>query len=585
MDVSLAATRQAVTSYFQGYPRLRRDLLVFAAYLLVTAALFTIIDYGNREGGDSWGHYYFATNGQLSYHTNRPTALLPVALFAYSFGLSPIFSHTLVLLGRCLNGYLLFLILRQYIPSKWWVGYVAGLVYILFFVPDWFFLLNFFAVSDNLFSLTFMLLALYLYVLSSNNGSYYMLIIASMLALIASGMREALLPLLVSVPVLDFLLRRQYNWTAFVRLCIWSGFILMPVVWYALPILGLEGETYSSGFREPLSFRRILSRISVQLSATIQPFFLLQVNKLNVYRLPILLVNVGLILGWLLLESQGQRQTVRQVQPAHQRVLLPIVWLGLGTIIWLLGLFAYLLTIVADEVIRVHSATPLGIGILIASGAWLLSEIVPKTWPRNIIVILVLSFVGTISVIQVSDLQNELYVLDSVWSDQAEYFRTLTHIAPDVDDETLIVHVQPRGQDDSPFIYGFGFQYSIQATYGEAVRSLVSNDRLTGSDWQISEDGITITQTHPGPPSFAFTNQHYNWEQVIFVTKDKTGRSVILQSISADSLAAFGEFNDYVDLSVIGPDAEAAYAPYERIQRGYVDEQVQAVYPPLQHLD
>ncbi len=579
--------QKSVTSYFQSHPRLRRDLMVFAAYLLVTAALFTVIDYGNRDGGDSWGHYYSAINGRLGYYSSRPTTLVPVALFAFVFDTAPIAGHIFVLLGRCVNACLVYLNMRQLLLTHVQFSYMAGFIYLLYFVPDWFFLLNIFSISDHLLSLTFALIAIYLFFRSVDDLSYGMLFISGLFCLLASGMREALLPLLAGIPTLGIILGRQYDRSTFFKLCLWGVFISISAAWYAIPILGLGSETYFSGFREPVSLERIVSRLSLQTMFTLRPLFLLQASKLTEYRLPIILVNTSLLLtSWFVLRSPdwalGQAEKDRYWL---QNLKKPLLWLGLGILVWFLGLFAFLLTIVADTTIRVHSTTPIGVAVIVTAIVWLISELLPRNWLRQALAAMVLITVGTIGAVQVSDLQGELYALDSVWSDQAKYFRTLTHITPDVEEGTLFIHIQPQGADDSPFIFGVGLQYAVQVLYEEKARALISNDNMAGSDWQITEDGVTVTQTHPGPPSFLFTDQHYNWDQVIFITKNTDGQAVIIEDISARSLAEFGVFNDYVDLSVIGPEAESSYAPYERIRPGYVNEQVQQVYPPLLDLN
>ncbi len=47
----------------------------------------------------------------------------------------------------------------------------------------------------------------------------------------------------------------------------------------------------------------------------------------------------------------------------------------------------------------------------------------------------------------------------------------------------------------------------------------------------------------------------------------------------------FGIFDPEINISLIDREAEAAYAPSERIHPGYVPPKVQRVYPPLQELD
>lgn len=572
-------------TYSVKQPKLRRDALVFVIFLLLTTALFTIVDYGNRDGADSWGHYYFASNMQLAYHTNRPVGLLPMLVFVRIFDLSPVAGHATVILVRTLSAFFLYLLVNHFAPKQQWMGYLTGVVYSLFFVEDWFFLLNFYSTGIIFSSLTLALLALHLYFQSVDNDRSILLLIAIALALTVCGMYEALIPLLFGLPITIFVLQGNYNRIRFVKLSIWGCAVIIGALWYALPILGLVDATYATGYQETISVGRIARRLHLHLAATLQPFIVFQAAKLPAYRLPVFLVNAMLMLGWFCLRESFAKQLQAQPMTRFTRFIGPALWILCGSLVWVLAIFAFIITPLADNVIRVHSITPFGVAIIATALILFVVQQVSKAGLKEAAIIIASLYVGTCGAIQVADLQQELYTLNSVWSDQAEYFRTLTQVAPKVEDETLFVHVQPRGRDDSPFIFGFGLQYAVQATYGEPVRALITNDLLTGSSWQVTADGVTVTQTHPSPPSFLYTNQHYSWDQVIFVTKDDNGRAQIFKSISAQSLDAFGAFNDYVDLTVIEQSAEQSYMPATRIQQAYVTQQVQKVYPPLQSLD
>lgn len=563
----------------------KRHLTVLAFYILVTLVMYSIVDFGNQIGADSWGHLYGAINGQFAYSTSRPLTLLPIFLIFHMVELDHVGGHAIVIGVVVVNAYLLYLNINLFLPRSIY-AYLVGLVYLLYVVGDSFFLLNIYAVSDQFISLALMQLCLYCYFRFVLFDALWMLFAGAVLAIAAMFMREALIPLISGLPVIAFALRRNYSWESFRKLLYWGIVVALGALWYALPLFGIAGETYASGFREPFSIAQFMRRTIFHARVSLDSVLFLEAAKINRVLLPSAMLWI-VSTASLLLVSTFQKADVSDddgVSFLH-RVSVPLLWIVLGGVVWFLGLFAFLLTIIADGVLRVHAIAPLGVAMLLAGLIWLAYTLLAGRIAQHLVLMLSALYLGTTGIVQLVDLQDELYVLNSNWDDQAEFFRRLTHLAPHLEDDTLIVHVQPRGTDESPYIFGFGLDYAVRYLYADRAIAIITNDNNLGTTWRFQPEGVEIVlnaQQLTGP---LYASGDFIWDEIIFITKTDSGQVEMFSSISPQQLSEVGAFNANVDVGVIDEAGVEAYAPLNRVTPGYVSQRVQAVYPPIQTLD
>lgn len=125
---------------------------------------------------------------------------------------------------------------------------------------------------------------------------------------------------------------------------------------------------------------------------------------------------------------------------------------------------------------------------------------------------------------------------------------------------------------------------SLSLYDGDAV-GLISNNIVASATWDFEENGIEFTPQYRNLGDDFVIDEHYDWEQTVFLLSNTAGRATILPEISASVLGDVGLFYDYVDLSVTGDGQSIGYQPTDRISNAYISERVQQVYPPLQNLD
>ncbi len=556
----------------------QRHWVALATFTLLTLALYTLVDMGNRDGIDDWGHFYSALNGRVGYYSGRPLALFAQVLFAQVFGAQQLGSYIMLVATRIANGFLLYLIIDQLVRRSWF-AYLVGLTYLLYVVPDWFWLGNVYSTSDHLVGVVIMQASLLLYIRSVRSSSWPLFLGAATLGLISIFIREPGLPLMAAVAVGVFAFDRVYTRERFLKLAAWGVVIAGGAAYYGLSILGITQRTYSSGYAEPFRPAIFIQRVLFQIEATLQPIFWLQAAKLNAYRLSLILVAIVLLVGlWAMVHfwqvpSEGRTEMAR----------FAALWLGIGVTVWFLGLLAFLLTNIGETIQRVHSIAPLGTAIALASLIVLLVQVLPTRWLQSVGAVSLLAVIAAVSVVQMGESQIDYYLLDTVWTDQAELFRPMTHAVPTVKEDTLILFLEQDDRHPVPYLVGTGFDFSVRYFYQGNAVGVVSNNALVVASWALEAEGIRLTSNSPLAGGVLYTNRFYGWDEMIVVTRDDDTLTYVAPELTTELLSK-GLFLPNVDLAVVDETSLQTYDPYARIEAEYVNRRVQQVHPSIQPL-
>lgn len=434
----------------------RLKLTVCCAYLLICLALYTVVDLGNRDGIDDWGHYHAASTGQLSYFSGRPLAVLPQAIVALLFDLRIVGNFAFVIFMRVASAFLLFLLVDLIISKFIWYAFLAGLMYLLYVVPDWFLIGNAYSLGDHLFPIVLLQLALYLYFRSIIIGSWRLLAVGLVVAGLSLLIRELGAPLLITVPILVFLFQRHYTFQRLLRLSIWIVGVTAASLYYVLSLTGLTGEIHSNTYLEPFSFSAFVSRLTFHTSVTLQPFYLVQASKLSEQAIAMACMIICILLAyWIVSKQLGRGES-----SLAEALPLSVSGLLTGLSVWFFGLLPFLVTPVGNTIDRVHAMSPLGTALIIASSIWLVSLLLKREVLRLPVFVVATLVVAQTGIAQSVENQETFYALETSWSDQAVFFRSLTHLAPEVEPDTLFFHVRRQDEGSTPYLFAQGFYYA-----------------------------------------------------------------------------------------------------------------------------
>jgi hypothetical protein len=554
-------------SFIKRHEDLKQHLLVALALTAISLAIYSLVDYGNAFGIDDWAHFYNIYHNASPNYSDRPLALI---LFEF---LSPILTtnflayHLVLLALRAASGFLVYSLVRQLIPRQPLFAFTCGLVSCVFIVRDSFFLVSLFLTNDNYASVIFTLLALNLHTAYMQNtqgpvAKRSIYFIASLgLACATPLVREATLPLLFTVPIIIFVCQHQFSRARIMGVLAWCGIVVGTALHYVLPVFGLAKPTYGSQMFVSLAPQRLLSGTQNQFDFAFRSLAQLDSHAIYQNRLPVFLTVCIVLLCFLIVRSKIQDQD----DDLNYRAtwLSYIVWMTGGVLAAWLGFAAYLPSIYATSPTRTHMLSIAGEAIVLTASLWLVSRLRNKTSWRLIVQVLGLVFIATYGTVTIANSQLELYSYAATWDNLAYFMRSLAHLAPAVQQPTLFVYIENRNLEETPFVSGFSFQYAARYFYNDTATALMPADNIFG-DWQVSDAGIDMHEKWVDTPHL------YQWNEMIFITRDDTGRLLILTTLPD---------------KFYSPSRQAMYQPGARIQNAFISNRTHAAFPALSSAD
>ena len=551
----------------EQWQRLAPHLWVALALTAIGLASFVAVDQGNLFGIDEWGYIYAVSRGSAEYATNRPLTLLPWLLAYHAVGPHPLAVQGVYLLLRISNAFLIYLLVRRFSPRNTLFAVACGGLYLTFLIDDWFFLQS--QAALNIMGIVFFtLLALYLYFLYASRRSYPALLLSLPFAFAAVWGYEAAVPLLIGVPVLVFLIERDFSPARLAGLGVWLAVIVASSVRYVSPLLDRTG-TYGSSLLVDLNPLRMARDGLRQFVFVYKDLLLAEPARLFPYRLPAI-ISAGVLLIALAILHAGTGG--REEPPAEWRRYA--LWLAAGVVVTWLGFAAFLPTGLIRAIERIHPFSAAGEAITLSAAIWLAGSPL-RTRPRHMWALryAAVGFVAAFGAAQTGYLQDDLYFWQATWETQSYYLRSLAHLVPDVEEDTLFVYLEDPDLPQVPFVSGWAFQFAVRYLYDDAANGLVTRDTLFLHDWEIRDDGVEITP-QPAPSLSRFVgagHYYYTWDQIIVVSKTPDGRAFIFDELPPELYA---------------PRRAALYDPYARIRAGpFVPERVRRPLPPIQNPD
>jgi hypothetical protein len=265
--------------------------------------------------------------------------------------------------------------------------------------------------------------------------------------------------------------------------------------------------------------------------------------------LPAALAFLALILGLRLVSDND---------PPNQRDFMRFgAWAVGGLIAAWLGFAAFLPTVEARSTYRTHFIAQPGEAVALASLIWLIGlAFADLRWRRAIRGIALAAV--TIYGVAMTGSQQALITTHyrGTWENTANFMRSLSHLAPDVEEHTLFVYVENTALPEAPFTSGFGFQFAVRTFYDDRATAIVPNDNTLG-EWEITAEGIDYIETWA-------EDRVYGWEDLIVITREDSGRLVIVETLPEEFYT---------------PERQAQYDPYGRIVPGYVNESIRETFP------
>lgn len=544
---------------------------VFLALLAVGLACYSLVDLGNIFGVDEWAVIYTAEKGVVSFANSRPFANLSSTIFYPLAGMKLIPNHALLILVKVGAAFALYLLVQHFTPDDRLFAFTCGSLYLSYTVLDGYPFIIYPISGINTSQLLLTLLALYLYFKHVTFNRPVLFIVAVVLAVVSIGMRESNLPMILGLPVIEFLYRREFTRSRIVSLAVWIILLVLAAAsWYVFPLMGSQDATYSSSLFSGLSLNWLIDKTLLQFRFAFKDLSLTEIKHLKLYRLPILLAVGVTLLGTTIIYYQ---LSDRFPQPTEEknRWRFFLGWLVLGVISTWLGFAAFLPTPISAGILRVHILSAAGSAVALASLVWLVSYLGSRSrnhqWVVRYTGIALLTAFG---VAQIGLVQDDLYYLGSTWETQAYYLRSLAHLAPSVKDNTLFVYMQDPTLDEAPFQSGWALHYAVKYLYEDTAEVVFVGDNLFGHSWVVTDEGIEIIPNPDISHWVGRVDTKHSWSEMIFVTKGPDYEAVILEDLPEDFYTA---------------SRAEQYNPFDRIERSYIPSRVEKTLPPIQPLN
>lgn len=517
---------------------------------------------GNHLGVDDWAYIYTAAESGFGYYPRgyRPLNMLPFSLAFYTVGIHPVTLYILSLCWRALCALLAYLIARVYIRDQHFLLLFA-LMYVVFLNDSFFLMMPFSQTSENLGSLLFSLLALYLFVLLLKTNDRWLWLAAPAVAIVALLIREDVAAWLVVLPVAAFLLERRFDRISWAKLLVFEASVGLSLLWYALPVLGISETTYGSQLLIDFSVQRLINLTIRQFLFFFNREFLLLAwtdlsNTQFLMTLSILLLTAFL---WLAAPRTSEQPD------ENRRKLFLMLLVGLG--ISLLGIVLYLPAVVAEQDWDTTlTLAKVGFALLVISGLWLITSSLPHRSIRLTVRYGIVLLIALGAVSRINAYQQDFIRWQADWSALTIFMRSLTHEVPAVTDDTLFIYVVDPERDDQPFVSGWSFELAVRYAYDDAALGYLPPEPISWGTAEVTDEGI-LMQRQPGAVGLAATRDAvYGWDEVIVITLSEDDRAIVLFELPEE----------------LHSDSRAnQYAPLERIERGYISPNAQRLFYPL----
>jgi hypothetical protein len=539
------------------------------ALAAVALAFHTVIDFGNQFGVDEWAIIYTLDRGSVAFANGRPLALMPIWLTYPLTGPHLMLNHALLIALKLATAFTIYLLVRHFSPDDPLFAFACGSLYLTYMIQDKVFLLDYVLIGINIGQLLFSLLALYLYFVYMAGGHPISLGGGIALAAASILMRQPSIPLLVGVPVLVFLFRRDFSRARLIGIAAWLAATLLATGYYLLPILGLAPETYSSSMFTNLNPLRMARASVVQLKFVFLNLLLTETRHIQRHQ-PAVVLAVAVTLTALTIIRSRLQSRPDEDGPPGGRWRPYAYWLAASIASVWLGFAAVLPTsLVTEKFSRVHFLSAAGVAVVLASLIWLISQAVRQARLRWSVRYLAIGLLVTLGVGRAGQVQQEIYYLEATWESQAYFLRSLAHLAPSVEDNTLFLYVRDKELSQVPFLAGWGYQYAIRYLFEDIATGVSTRDGLLYHEWDISDEGIEIKPQSAIRRYIGAKHSTHGWDEVIVIVKQPSGGVAILDELPPE----------------LYTEARAAlYDPYARINYTFIPDRVRRLLPPLQPL-
>jgi hypothetical protein len=529
------------------------------AYVLVTY-------YGNYVGIDEWTVLYQVSRGTTVYPENseRFVGLLHWMISYKLVGPGLLGNYIFYLLLKIAAAYVLFLLIEHFSSGKSAFAFSCSVIYLVYTIYDWN-MLYYYQYLGRIGHLLVTLLALYFYFKAVRHNQISWLFAAIAMAFLSIFNWETSLPLLVGIPVLAFALLRDYSRSSFYKLVIWSFFIVLFGLWFALPILGLAPATYGSHTFTTFSLSNIIRLTRKQFRWLLYGLaHYLRPDLIQPHRLPLLIVLVsiwGSIKGF---------QKVSQTQPSESESEESIwyyypLWVVIGLITTWLGFSAFLISSYGEYVTRVHFLSSTGFALALGSVIWGVRCLARNHLAKQIVLYAGLTMITVIGITKAGGIQESVYCFKTTWERHAVFLRSLAYVAPAPEENTLFILVESP-DSPSPFACGWAFEYALRYLYDDTVTGFISTENLLGKSWNVSNEGIAIESTTLSESSqYKREISFHRWDEIVFISVTDDWEVHILETIPS-------EYHSQARMEL--------YDPYARLdENAFIPEPVQQLVP------
>lgn len=540
-----------------------RHLWVALALTIIAVTNFAGVDYGNAPGFDDWVHTYRACQTHATEIVGRPLALSSMLLMCPIFKSDPTNYYLALLASRAVTAFLVYLLIWQMAPQQPLFAFAGGLASVTFMVRNDLFAQSFIQQVDNFLSLVLTLLALNFFIAHQHQNTpgrkrNWLLLLSLGLITVTPLVRESAIPLLLVVPVGVFLLERTWSRTRLIGLGLWLIILGLDAL-RVVAVLRTPGG-YQNGAFVSLDPVRLYWATINQFITVFQPILQVGPDNLNLFRLPIALALLVTSLCFLLAQTWFAESDLRE--PVWRHIARYGLWMvaGLGWA-WV-GFSAYLPARFATQT-HIHFLSIAGEGVVLVAGLWLVSGLIRWRPVRVGVQLAGLAWLTTYGVGLTNVLQQDLYTYGATWENQAYFFRSLAQAVPALKGPTLFVYIKNPAIQESGFISQGSVQYGARYFYNDQATTFLSvgNDP---SAWPMTDAGILMQEDWVAEPHL------FNWNQMIFFTRDLSGKVVMLDTLPPLFSNAY---------------RQNLYRPHDLILASFIPSRIEGTFPLLTAVD
>jgi len=514
-------------------PSIKLHLWVAVALMAVALSAYVGVARGNSWGVDDGLHFYRACQLRSPEAFDRPFSLLLLYGLCPFLGSRPENYFLALLAVRTLCAFLLYLLIWQVAPGQPLFAFACGAVSATVLVNDNFFIVSLLQQTDHSLSLLLTLLALNAFTAYQRAPArWYVQIIwlVASLGLVALTplVRESTFPLLACIPLAQILVDWNFSRRRLGGAAAWYGVLLLDVL-RTLAYLNKPGN-YAGGLFQDLHVGRMVSASLSQLKFGFEGPFELQTQHIFTFSPAVLTAVVVMTASFLAI----YKLTISDVMPVakERRWATLIAWPVVGLLSVWLGFAAFLPTVYALQFNHTHVLSIAGESITLVGLAWLLSNLTPTVNLRTAIQLGSLAWLAALGATFANVGQEELESYGATWGNKAYFFRSLAQLVPAVKEPTLMIYIPNPADKDTPITSGHMFQYSLRYFYDDDVTGIVPTYRMS-SIRTVSDEGIWYWEDwNPTPHT-------YGWEAIIFLTRDDSGRLLILDKLPDPYLTAY----------------------------------------------